>query len=150
MRARRGARDCFTGQAARREVTVGAAPVASLGQLQAAIRARIGAKCQGIESIVDLFVVEVCRNWPERHMASLAKNKMAPGTGEPALDALCVIAAKCREQIEARWEPTPNTAAALNLLLQAVVVEFANLWFSSVQQRIALRAIITRARTLTT
>lgn len=149
MRARRGARDRFTGQANRREVTVGAAPVASLTQLRAEIRSRLGANGTTSRGVVDLYVQEVCRHWPEKHMAKLASQKREAGSGLPALDALSVVAANCREKIEAKWEAKPEAEKALSVLLNAVVVEFANLWFSSTEQRIALRAIITRVRTLT-
>ena len=148
MRARRGARDRCTGQAHGREVTVGAAPVASLSQLRAEIRSRLGAH-GGSQEVIDLYVQEVCRHWPEKYMARLAGQKREAGSALPALDALSVVAANCREKIEAKWEAKPGTEKALALILNAVVVEFANLWFSSTEQRIALRAIIGRVRLLT-
>jgi hypothetical protein len=60
------------------------------------------------------------------------------------------VTAKCREDLEARWKLTGNNSAALDLLLQAVVIEMANLWFSSAEMRIALRTIIFQVRGLTT
>jgi hypothetical protein len=149
VRARRGARDCFTGQANRREVTVGAAPVTSVEELRAEIRSRIGPQAVELEHCCDVFVSQVCRYWPERHMADLARQMTHAGSGAGALDALAVVTAKCREDLEARWRLTGNNSAALDLLLQAIVIEFANLWFSTPEMRIALRAVIFRVRGLT-
>jgi hypothetical protein len=150
VRARRGARDCFTGQANRREVTVGAAPVTSIEDLRAEIRSRIGPQAVELSHCCDVFVSQVCRYWPERHMATLARQMTNAGSGAGALDALAVVTAKCREDLEARWKLTGNNSAALDLLLQAVVIEMANLWFSSAEMRIALRTIIFQVRGLTT
>ena len=149
MRHRRDARDKFTGQANRREVTVGAAPVTSVDDLRAEIRTRIGPQAVELSHCCDVFVVQVCRYWPERHMADLARQMTHAGSGAGALDALAVVTAKCREDLEARWKLTGNNSAALDILLQAVVIEFANLWFSTPEMRIALRAVIFQARSLT-
>jgi len=128
---------------------VGAAPVTSVEELRAEIRTRIGPQAVELEHCCDVFVSQVCRYWPERHMADLARQMKHAGSGAGALDALAVVTAKCREDLEARWKLTGNNSAALDLLLQAIVIEFANLWFSSPEMRIALRAVIFRVRGLT-
>ncbi len=128
---------------------MGAAPVTSIEDLRAEIRSRIGPQALELAHCCDVFVSQVCRYWPERHMANLARQMTSAGSGAGALDALAVVTAKCREDLEARWKLTGNNSAALDLLLQAVVIEMANLWFSSPEMRIALRAVIFQVRGLT-
>ena len=52
-----------------------------------------------------------------------------------------------REQIEARWGCKPSEQAALDLVLRAVVIEFANIWFfCDPATRVELRKIIFEVR----
>jgi len=61
-----------------------------------------------------------------------------------ALEALAVISAKAREDIEARYGDTGNTGRVLDLLCNAVAVELANVWFCDVEDRIAMRRVCVR------
>jgi hypothetical protein len=143
MRAGSVARDCFTGQAYGREVTVGdALDTLTLGEVREAIREAIGQPAEKLCHTCDVIVDEVCRQWPERHMASLARKLDCDSVGGQVLDAISVITARVREQIEARWGCKPSEQAALDLVLRAVVIEFANLWFCDPETRIGLRKII--------
>lgn len=83
-------------------------------------------------------VVEVtCRYWPVEHMTKIARRQT---NGTEALDALAVIAAKVREDLEHRYGMGNNVAVALNRLCQPVVVEVANIWFASPENRVAVRS----------
>jgi hypothetical protein len=139
--------DSFTGQAYGREVTVGdALDMLTLGDVRAAIRGAIGYPAQQLGHTCDVIVDEVCRQWPERHMANLARKLDCDSAGGQVFDAIAVITAKVREQIEARWDCKHSEQAALDLVLRAIVVEFANLWFFDAAARIGLRKIIFTVR----
>jgi hypothetical protein len=62
------------------------------------------------------------------------------------LGALEVVEAKIREDIEARFGVSANTLRALDLLLPAIVIEMAGLWFNDVEARIAMRRAMWLAR----
>lgn len=79
-------------------------------------------------------------------MADLARRLKEDKAGDQALDAIAVITARVREQIESRWKCRASEQAALQLVLRCCVVEFANLWFSSAEARIAIRAVISQVR----
>lgn len=114
----------------------------TLRELSDRIRASIGTDAEALEHTVDVIVTEVCRCWPERVMAACARNLESEKNGATAVHGVAVVTAKVRENIEARWGCKPSHKAALDLVLRGCVVEFANLWFSSAEARIALRAII--------
>jgi hypothetical protein len=65
---------------------------------------------------------------------------------EPALEALDVIEAKVREDIEARFGVSSNTLRAIDLLLSSIVLEMAGLWFQDAEARMAMRRAIFAAR----
>lgn len=145
MRAVGVARDCFTCQARGREVTVGdALGTLTLEGLRATVREFIGPSGAVLEHTCDVIVEEICRQWPERTMAEYARK--GDSAGSKALDAIPVITARVREQIEARWGIKPSHTAALDLVLRGCVIEFANLWFMSAENRIAMRSIIAVVR----
>ena len=118
----------------------------TLGDVRDAIRGAIGYPAEQLGHTCDVIVEEVCRQWPERHMAALARKLDSQSAGGQVLDAIPVITARVREQIEARWGCKPSDQAALDLVLRAVVVEFANLWFFDAAARIGLRKIIFKVR----
>jgi hypothetical protein len=141
------ARDCFTGQAHGREVTVGdALDTLTLLDLCETIREAIGEPALTLAHTCDVLVEETCRQWPERTMAKYASKLDSEANGVGVLDAIPVITARVGEQIEARWGLVPSHAAAIHLLARAVVIEFANLWFSSIEVRIDIRSIIAVVR----
>lgn len=85
----------------------------------------------------------VLRWWPDRTMARYA----ARGEEGPLiLDAISVIAAKAREDLEHRWGTDTNTLEAIDRLVMPVVVELANVWFASVEHRIDMRRCVWEAR----
>jgi len=146
-RAGRVARDSFTRRACGQGVTVGdALDTLTHEGLRYAIRAAIGPPAAVLEHTCDVIVDEVCRQWPERTMADLARKLDSESAGGKVLDALAVITARVREQIEARWHCRASEQAALDLILQGCVVEFANLWFSGPEARIGMRAVIGAVR----
>lgn len=88
-------------------------------------------------------VTTVLRWWPDKTMARYA----ARGEEGPlVLDAISVIAAKAREDLEHRWGTDANTLEAIDRLVMPVVVELANVWFGSVEQRIDMRRCMWEAR----
>ncbi len=110
--------------------------------LRYAIRSAVGPPGKVLEHTCDVIVDEICRQWPERHMADLARKTAVPNLYMQVLDALAVIQARVGEQIEARWRCRSSEKAALDLVLRACVAEFANLWFSAPEARIGMRAIM--------
>lgn len=122
---------------------MGDAPGMRLADLQAEIVRRLGPTAKGMAGGVDEIVATGLRCWPERAMATFAA-KSKP-RDKAVVDAMSVIWAKVREDLEARWGTDANTAAALDKLVQPVVLELASVWFSSANARIAMRACIVEA-----
>lgn len=81
--------------------------------------------------------------WPERTMARYAAKDCEDYL---VLNAVRVIAAKVREDLEMRWGTAANTLAAIDHLLMPVVVEVGNIWFGSTEQRIDLRRCMWEVR----
>ena len=116
----------------------------TLRELADAIRSFVGPPNPALSHTVDVIVVEICRCWPERVFADYARDM--DRNGSAALDAMFVVMAKVRENIEAKWGCEPSHQAALDLVLRASVVQFAHLWFSCAEARIAMRTIIEMVR----
>lgn len=116
----------------------------TLRELADAVRSFCGPPSVALSHTVDVIVVEICRCWPERVFADYARDLDTHGNA--ALNAIFVVIAKVRENVEARWGCDPSNQAALDLVLRASVVEVANIWFSCPQARIAIRAIIAQVR----
>lgn len=110
------------------------------------IREAVGPPGDILEHTCDVIVDEVCRQWPERTMADLARKLDSETTAGKMLDAIAVITARVREQIEARWHCRASEQAALELVLKCIVVEFTNLWISSPEARIGMRAVMGQVR----
>ncbi len=118
----------------------------TLRELCDAVREQIGPRAAELEHTCDVIVTEICRCWPERTMAEIAGKLSCARAADDVLDAIAVTTAKVRETIEARWGCKPSHKAALDLVLRACVVEFANLWFSCPEARIGIRAVIAIVR----
>jgi len=121
---------------------VGDALGIGLTDLRVELRHRIGGVALSMPEACDEIVDTVLRWWPERTMADLARCPEPHKT----LDAIPVIAAKAREDLEARWGTSPNTLRAIDALVQTVVVEMAHIWFSNRENRIELRRCIALVR----
>ena len=118
---------------------MGDAPLIQLVDLQGLVRYRMNVSPdlnQGIDEVVNTTL----RWWPQREMARLAVRQNV--RDNRALDALSVVAAKVREDLEFRWGVDAVTARALDRLVQPVVLEVASFWFASVEARIGMRACI--------
>lgn len=92
-----------------------------------------------VAAIVDTTLIQ----WPERHMADLARRSDTAG-GE-TLNAIGVISAKVREVLELGCV-TEEQSEAVNLIVLACVVEVANVWFSSIEHRIGMRRLCFQVR----
>jgi hypothetical protein len=125
---------------------VGEAAAALLGRLQETIRGRIGDKARAVPNTCDAMIQECARQWPTRAMLALARNPATKTAGRDTIAAVNVCAAKCREELESRWGDNRATNRAIGLLMRAVVVEFANLWFSNRETRLDLCRIIAIVR----
>jgi predicted sugar kinase len=124
---------------------VGDAPATdTLSDLRGEIRRRLGSQAAGLAEACDELVDATCVWWPSGHMANLARR--SGSVMEPALEALDVIEAKVREDIEARFGVSSNTLRALDLLLSSIVLEMAGLWFQDAEARMAMRRAIFAAR----
>lgn len=115
-----------------------------LSDLRDEVRRRMGHQADGLADACDEVVTTACRWWPQRHMATLARRKVEarPDT----VHAVTIIEAKCREDLEARFGVDGNTMRTLDLLVPAVVVEMAAIWFSDVEARIHMRRAMWVAR----
>lgn len=113
-----------------------------LVDLRVEVRHRLGGVALSMPDACDEVVDTVLRWWPERTMADLARCPEPHKT----LDAIPVIAAKVREDLEARWGTDANTLHAIDALVMTVVVEIANIWFSTRENRIELRRCMTLVR----
>lgn len=118
----------------------------TITELRNSIREAIGMPAQELEHTCGVLVDETCRQWPERFMADVARRMDTDTAGGQVLDAIPVIQARVREQIEARWGCHANHQYALDLLLRAVVIEMANIWFSCPEARIGLRRVMAECR----
>ena len=127
-----------------REVAVSAAPAGtSLAGLRRIIRTRLDVHATQAAAI-DEFVSAACRCWPQQHMTKLARRQ--PESQHHAVDAVKVIVAKVREDVEAMWGNPPPLVDAFDKLGMAAVVELANLWFESSTNRDAIRRACREAR----
>jgi hypothetical protein len=140
--SRRVVHDQLTVGACGQEVTVGDALGIGLVDLRVEMRHRIGRVAMSMPDACDEVVDTVLRWWPERTMADIARH----GDHYKALDAIPVIGAKVREDLEARWGTDTNTLQAIDALVMTVVVEVANIWFSGRENRIELRRCVTIVR----
>lgn len=124
---------------------MGDAPATTaLDQLRDEIRRRLGSQAAGIAEACDEITCAACVWWPQDYMAKIARRR--GDSGPDALAALAVIEAKTREDVEARFGVSANTLRALDLLLPAIVIEMAGLWFNDVEARIAMRRAMWQAR----
>ena len=121
---------------------MGDVPGMRLVDLQRQIRTRMGCTKQ-LASGSDEVVRTALRCWPERTMAAFAAKRHARDPS--VINAVHVIWAKVREDLEARWGVDATTTAALDLLVQPIVLELANVWFASSESRIAMRGCIVEA-----
>lgn len=115
-----------------------------LSNLLDEIRRRMGHQADGLAEACDEVTKAACYWWPQKAMAAIARRR-AEG-GPEALDAISVIEAKVREDLEARFGCDTNTMRTLDLLVSAVVIELCALWFTGVEERIAMRRAMWVAR----
>ena len=73
-------------------------------------------------------------------MTRIARRPDDPASGLATLDALAVINAKTREDLEHRYGDKGNVAVAIDKLHRAVVLEIAEIWFSGPENRVAVRS----------
>lgn len=116
----------------------------TLRDLRGEIRSRLGAQAAGLSEACDELVDATCVWWPSQYMSILARR--SGDVMEMTLDALGVVEAKIREDVEARFGVSANTLRALDLLLPAIVLEIAGLWFGAPENRMAIRRAIFAAR----
>lgn len=112
------------------------------GQYLAELRRRIGQPADALSHTTELIAREVLACWPEKEFARIAADQTRPENADAALNAIAVTRAKAREMLEAKFVTNQSCQNALDLLLSAVVVETANLWFGDPEARIALREIL--------
>ena len=116
-------------------------------QLRDAVRERIGEHAKTFPHSVDVMVDEVMRYWPEKEFVRIARTvEEDRSSGAEAIGAMAVVVAKCRENLEARWGAQPSHVQAIGLLMEPVVIQLANIWFSNHEARIAMREVIARLR----
>lgn len=116
-------------------------------QLRDAVRDRIGEHAKTFTHSVDVMVDEAMRYWPEKEFARIARTiDEEKSKGVEAIAAIAVVCAKCRENLEARWGAQPSHVQAIGLLMEPVVIQLANIWFSNNEARVAMREVIARLR----
>ena len=109
--------------------------------LRAAVRSRVGPPADELRHTADVIVDCCCWYWPVRWMSRLAQQRPDEEIAGAALDAIAVIRSKVREDLEARFGVTPSQAAALDRLLEPIVIELANIWFSGPEERMLFRRV---------
>lgn len=112
------------------------------GQYLAELRRRIGEPAEALSHTTELIAREVLACWPEAEFARIAADQTKPEMADAALNAINVTRARSRELLEAKFVTNQSCQNALDLLLSAVVVETANMWFGDPETRIAIREII--------
>ena len=120
-----------------------AAPAGTLAGLRRLIRERLDAIPHDAAAI-DEFVNAAARCWPQAYMTILARRQ--PESQERAVQAVKVIVAKVREDVEAMWGAPQTLVDKFDRLGMGVVVELANLWFESMENRDAIRQACREAR----
>lgn len=96
---------------------------------------------QGWRDAVAAVVEIACRYWPVEHMTRLARKPVSDATAAAeTLEAVAVISAKTREDLEYRYGSSKNVAVAIDKLCSPVVLEVAEIWFSSPEARVAIRS----------
>lgn len=115
----------------------------ALAGLRRVIRERLDATPHDAAAI-DEFVNAAARCWPTAYMTILARRQ--PESQERAVQAVKVLVAKVREEVEAMWGAPANLVQSYDTHGMAVVVEFANMWFESSDHRDALRQACREAR----
>lgn len=114
-----------------------------LCDLRDAVRRRMGHQADGLADACDEVATTVCYFWPQRWMAEIARR---PDPSAFWLDAISVIEAKVREDLEARFGTDGNTMRTLDLLVSSVVIEMFGMWFAGAEERIAMRRAMWVAR----
>ena len=121
-----------------------AAPAGLLPVLRDRLRSAIGPKAVGAGRAFDEFVDATARCWPADHWTKLARDQ--PHSQYEAVRDAKVLIAKIREDVEAMWGDSPQLRSLYNDVGQAVVEQFARLWFDSPDNRTWLRSAIREAR----
>lgn len=111
------------------------------------IRSTIGPAGVTLSHTCDVLILEICRCWPDKAMHNIAADPTSEENCTAVLAAIDVISAKVRENIEARWGCRPSHRAALDLVLRACVIKFAQLWFSSPADRAVMHRLVLAVRT---
>ena len=142
--ARRVAHACFTVSACGREVTVSDAPAGtSLPALRRVLRSRVDGAAAWPEAS-DAFTDALCRVWPSNFMTIMARRQ--PESQIRVVASIPVITAKLREEVEYHWGDSATLRESFDAIGMELVVEFANLWFTSIAHRDALREACREAR----
>lgn len=115
-----------------------------LSDLRDEVRRRLGAQASGLAEACDEVTSTVAYFWPQKAMADVARRQLDPAPF--TLAAVPVIEAKVREDLEARFGTDRNTMRTLDLLVNAVVIEFCAMWFCGSEERIAMRRAMWLAR----
>lgn len=115
----------------------------ALAGLRRIIRERLDVD-DAIAPAIDEFTNAAARCWPTAYMTILARRQ--PESQDKAVQAVKVIVAKTREDVEAMWGAPQLLVDAFDSLGMSVVVELANLWFESADNRDAIRQACREAR----
>lgn len=119
---------------------MGDAVAARLNELTDAVLTRMN-HAPGWRDAVAAVVEITCRYWPVDHMTRLAKKPADDSTAaSDTLESVAVIVAKVREDLEHRYGGSKNVAVAIDKLCHPVVLEVAEIWFSSPEARVAIRS----------
>lgn len=142
---RRVARDSFTGQAKRLEVTVGDALAVALPAVRETIRQAIGEPATNLPDVTNAMVDAVLRLWPSTWMTCLAKSRSFTA-GVEASHVCDLVRARCLEYLEWRFGTSSNVRLAIDLLLAKVVEEVAMFWLEGPEHRNVMRQAIAAIR----
>ena len=117
----------------------------TLKQLREILLADVGKAAKVMPDAAKSVVGSMLEWWPSTHMTILAKSKTMDA-GIAASDAIDVLKAKCREDLEFHWGTHANVGLALDALLEPVAMSLADYWFESVDNRNTVRACMKELR----
>jgi hypothetical protein len=101
---------------------------------------------QQMPHAVDLVCDETLYWWPSTTLTHYAQLQDVDRAQRLIANAIDVVSAKARENLEAKWGDEPQTTRVISLLCQPVCCELMRHWFESAEHRIQLRRCISQVR----
>ena len=112
-----------------------------LDQLRAMLRENVGQKAEGMPDAANAIIDTILTWWPNAAMTQLAK-RADDLAAHDSINALDVLKAKVREDLEYHWGTHKNVSLAVDLLAEDLAMSLLEYWWEDVRNRNAVRACI--------